>query len=99
MPKELSKLDHDELESISGGKIYYMVKFGESAEILDETGKTLSKFPDENKAKEFFESKHKNDELKLIKLSEYLRLKGVQFPEVKHSPTSPIRFREPLQKN
>lgn len=96
MSKELLKLNHDELESISGGKIYYMVKFGESAEILDETGKTLSKFPDENKAKEFFESKHKNDELKLIKLSEYLRLKGIKFPEVKHSP---IRFREPLQKN
>ncbi len=96
MPKELSKLNHDELESISGGKIYYMVKFGESAEILDETGKTLSKFPDENKAKEFFESKHKNDELKLIKLSEYLRLKGVKFPEVVNPP---VRFREPLQKN
>lgn len=92
MPKELSKLDHDELESISGGKIYYMVKFGESAEILDETGKTLYKFPDENKAKEFFESKHKNDELKLIKFSEYL----LKFPEVVNPP---VRFREPLQKN
>ena len=104
MSKEFSKLDNNELESVAGGKTYYLFvgrkdKFttdkNSPCEILDDKGQTLYRFPSEDEAKNFFESTHKNDELKVIDLTEFLILKQDEFRkqlDLRH-------HREPIEEN